>query len=558
MVQRRFPKVRDLAPLMQFKKPELNGKKRRLDAAYTIDDLRAIAKRRTPKAAFDYTDGSAESEISLARARQAFQDVEFHPDILRPAVDVDTSCEILGGPSALPFGIAPTGFTRLMQTEGETAGAAAAGAAGIPFTLSTLGTTSIEDVKAANPAGRNWFQLYVMRDREISYGLTRRAAAAGFDTLMFTVDTPIAGARLRDKRNGFSIPPQLTLSTIVNAIPRPWWWIDFLTTPPLEFASLSSTGGTVGDLLDAAMDPTISYDDLAVIRELWPGKIVIKGVQNVEDSKRLIDLGVDGIVLSNHGGRQLDRAPVPFWLLPDVVREVGKDATVMMDTGIMNGADIIAAMALGAKFTLVGRAYLYGLMAGGRDGVDRTIDILATQLRRTMRLLGVSSLEELNPSHVTQLTRLMPVPRAATEAADASPTRSRGTTSRSGTAAPGTTGGAATSSTAPASATTTRQATVEAPARTRVTRTRAAAGASAATTDGKAATGTRRGTGAASARNAAAASAASTARPKTTATKTTATKTPTRAAAKSTAPRRTAASASSAEERPEGESRAEG
>jgi L-lactate dehydrogenase (cytochrome) len=558
MVQRRFPKVRDLAPLMQFKKPELNGKKRRLDAAYTIDDLRAIAKRRTPKAAFDYTDGSAESEISLARARQAFQDVEFHPDILRPAVDVDTSCEILGGPSALPFGIAPTGFTRLMQTEGETAGAAAAGAAGIPFTLSTLGTTSIEDVKAANPAGRNWFQLYVMRDREISYGLTRRAAAAGFDTLMFTVDTPIAGARLRDKRNGFSIPPQLTLSTIVNAIPRPWWWIDFLTTPPLEFASLSSTGGTVGDLLDAAMDPTISYDDLAVIRELWPGKIVIKGVQNVEDSKRLIDLGVDGIVLSNHGGRQLDRAPVPFWLLPDVVREVGKDATVMMDTGIMNGADIIAAMALGAKFTLVGRAYLYGLMAGGRDGVDRTIDILATQLRRTMRLLGVSSLEELNPSHVTQLTRLMPVPRAATEAADASPTRSRGTTSRSGTAAPGATGGAATSSTAPASATTTRQATVEAPARTRVTRTRAAAGASAATTDGKAATGTRRGTGAASARNAAAASAASTARPKTTATKTTATKTPTRAAAKSTAPRRTAASASSAEERPEGESRAEG
>jgi L-lactate dehydrogenase (cytochrome) len=558
MVQRRFPKVRDLAPLMQFKKPDLNGKKRRLDAAYTIDDLRAIAKRRTPKAAFDYTDGSAESEISLARARQAFQDVEFHPDILRPAVDVDTSCEILGGPSALPFGIAPTGFTRLMQTEGETAGAAAAGAAGIPFTLSTLGTTSIEDVKAANPAGRNWFQLYVMRDREISYGLTRRAAAAGFDTLMFTVDTPIAGARLRDKRNGFSIPPQLTLSTIVNAIPRPWWWIDFLTTPPLEFASLSSTGGTVGDLLDAAMDPTISYDDLAVIRELWPGKIVIKGVQNVEDSKRLIDLGVDGIVLSNHGGRQLDRAPVPFWLLPDVVREVGKDATVMMDTGIMNGADIIAAMALGAKFTLVGRAYLYGLMAGGRDGVDRTIDILATQLRRTMRLLGVSSLEELNPSHVTQLTRLMPVPRAATEAADASPTRSRGTTSRSGTAAPGATGGAATSSTAPASATTTRQATVEAPVRTRVTRTRAAAGASAATTDGKAATGTRRGTGAASARSAAAASAASTARPKTTATKTTATKTPTRAAAKSTAPRRTAASASSAEERPEGESRAEG
>ncbi|MEU2205250.1 alpha-hydroxy acid oxidase [Microbacterium oleivorans] len=410
MVQRQFPKPVELLELMQFKKPELNGTKRRLDAAYTIADLRKIAKRRTPKAAFDYTDGAAEGETSLARARQAFEDVEFHPDVLRPAENVDTSVEILGGPSTLPFGIAPTGFTRLMQTEGEVAGAGAAGAAGIPFTLSTLGTTSIEGVKAANPHGRNWFQLYVMRDREISYGLAKRAAEAGFDTLQFTVDTPVAGARLRDKRNGFSIPPQLTLGTIVNAIPRPWWWIDFLTTPKLEFASLSATGGTVGDLLNAAMDPTISYEDLKVIREIWPGKIVIKGVQNVEDSKRLIDHGVDGIILSNHGGRQLDRAPIPFHLLPTVVREVGKDATVMVDTGIMNGADIVAAMALGAKFTLIGRAYLYGLMAGGRAGVDKTIEILRSEIERTMKLLGVASIAELEPRHVTQLTRLAPMP----------------------------------------------------------------------------------------------------------------------------------------------------
>ncbi|GAA1968286.1 alpha-hydroxy acid oxidase [Microbacterium deminutum] len=414
MVARQIPRPAELLELMQFKKPELDGRKRRLDAALTIYDLRAIAKRRTPKAAFDYTDGAAEGELSLARARQAFEDIEFHPGILRPAPEVDTSVQILGGPSALPFGIAPTGFTRLMQTEGETAGASAAGAARIPFTLSTLGTTSIEDVKAANPHGRNWFQLYVMRDREISYGLVRRAAAAGFDTLQFTVDTPIAGARLRDKRNGFSIPPQLTLGTIINAIPRPWWWYDFLTTPKLEFASLSSTGGgTVGELLNAAMDPTISFDDLAVIRDLWPGKIVVKGVQNVEDSARLIDAGVDGIILSNHGGRQLDRAPIPFHLLPKVVREVGKDATVMIDTGIMNGADIVASIALGAKFTLIGRAYLYGLMAGGRQGVDRTITILRTEIERTMRLLGVSSLAELEPKHVTQLARLVPIAQPA-------------------------------------------------------------------------------------------------------------------------------------------------
>lgn len=409
MVARQFPKPAELFELMRFKKPELNGKKRRLDAALTIADLQRIAKRRTPKAAYDYTDGAAEGELSLARARQAFSDIEFHPDILKPAEHVDTSIEILGGRSAMPFGIAPTGFTRLMQTEGEVAGAGAAGDAGIPFTLSTLGTTSIEDVKRANPNGRNWFQLYVMRERDISYGLVERAAAAGFDTLMFTVDTPIAGARLRDKRNGFSIPPQLSLGTIVNAIPRPWWWFDFLTTPKLEFASLNSTGGTVGELLNAAMDPTISFEDLDIIREMWPGKIVVKGVQNLPQSVELIDRGVDGIVLSNHGGRQLDRAPVPFHLLPEVVREVGRDATVMIDTGIMNGADIVASVALGAKFTLIGRAYLYGLMAGGRAGVDRTIEILRSEIERTMTLLGVASLEELEPRHVTQLRRLMPV-----------------------------------------------------------------------------------------------------------------------------------------------------
>ena len=405
MVQRQFPNPKEIREYLHFKKPELNLKKRRLENALTIYDLRKIAKRRTPASAFDYTDGAAEGEISIARARKAFEDVEFHPSILKDASEIDMSTSILGGPSSLPFGIAPTGFTRLMQTEGEVAGAGAAGAAGIPFCLSTLGTTSIEDVKATNPTGRNWFQLYVMRKREISYGLVERAAQAGFDTLFFTVDTPVAGNRMRDVRHGFSIPPQLTVKTVVDAIPRPWWWIDFLTTPPLEFASLSSTGGTVGELLNNAMDPTISFDDLKTIREMWPGKLAVKGVQNLEDSKKLADLGVDSIVLSNHGGRQLDRAPVPFLLLPEVAREVGKDVEIMVDTGIMNGADIVAALALGADFTLIGRAYLYGLMAGGRAGVDRTIEILRSQIERTMKLLQVTSIEELGPQHVTQLTR---------------------------------------------------------------------------------------------------------------------------------------------------------
>lgn len=408
MVHRQAPRPGELMELVRFKSPELSLRRRRLASALTIEDLRAVARRTTPRAAFDYTDGAADGEISLGRARAAFQDVEFHPSILRDVTTTDPSTTVLGGASTYPFGIAPTGFTRLMHAEGEVAGAAAAGAAGIPFTLSTLGTTSIEDVMAANPVGRNWFQLYVMRDRSISYDLVRRAAAANFDALFFTVDTPVAGARLRDKRNGFSIPPQLTTRTVANVLSKPRWWWDFLTTPPLEFASLSSTGGTVGELLDSAMDPGISFNDLDEIRRLWPGRLIVKGVQTVTDAVRLTDMGVDAIVLSNHGGRQLDRAPVPFHLLPSVAREVGADVEIIVDTGIMHGADVVSCLALGASFTLVGRAYLYGLMAGGREGVDRAIDILSEQVVRTMKLLQVTDVRELGPQHVTQLTQWRP------------------------------------------------------------------------------------------------------------------------------------------------------
>ncbi|SDY69527.1 alpha-hydroxy acid oxidase [Herbiconiux ginsengi] len=474
MVQRRIPKIKDLAPLMQFKAPELNAKKRRLDAALTIADLRTIAKRRTPKAAFDYTEGAAEGEISLQRARQAFEDIQFNPSILRDVSTVNTGWDVLGAPVSLPFGIAPTGFTRMMQTEGEVAGAGAAGAAGIPFALSTMGTTAIEDVKAANPSGRNWFQLYMWKDRPRSMALVERAAAAGFDTLLVTVDVPVAGARLRDKRNGFSIPPQLTAGTVVNAIPRPEWWINFLTTEPLAFASLDRWSGTVGELLDSMFDPTVTFDDLEWIKAQWPGKVVVKGVQNIADARRLTEMGVDGITLSNHGGRQLDRAPIPFHLLPDVAREFGKDMEIHLDTGIMSGADIVASVALGARFTMVGRAYLYGLMAGGRQGVDRMIDILGTQVARTMRLLGVNSLEELNPSHVTQLERLIPraVAPVVVAAAEAAPAAAAAARARAPRSAVSTTTAKAPSATSAASATKSR-------ARKPVTKTEAATGADA-------------------------------------------------------------------------------
>ena len=407
-MRRQFPRVRDLAPLIRFKKPILGATRRGLENALTIEDLRTIARRRTPKAAFDYTDGGAEAEISLARARQAFRDIEFHPEILRDVSHVRTGWDVLGAPVALPFGIAPTGFTRMMQTEGEVAGAAAAASAGIPFALSTLGTTSIEDVKAANPHGRNWFQLYMWRDRDASMALVERAARAGFDTLLVTVDVPVAGARLRDNRNGMTIPPALTARTVIDALWRPRWWIDLLTTEPLTFATMDRWPGTVAELLDNMFDPTITFDDLAWIKSQWPGKFVVKGIQTVDDARRVVELGVDGIVLSNHGGRQLDRAPVPFHLLPRVATEFGSDVEIVLDTGIMSGADVVAAVALGARFTLVGRAYLYGLMAGGRAGVDRAIEILTGELTRTMKLLGVTCLEELSPRHVTQLVRLAP------------------------------------------------------------------------------------------------------------------------------------------------------
>jgi L-lactate dehydrogenase (cytochrome) len=392
---------------------------RRLQQALTIYDLRELAKRATPKLPFDYVDGGAEAELSLRRARQAFEDIEFTPSLLtRSSGDaVDTSRLVLGSPVALPFGIAPTGFTRLAHHEGEIAGAGAAASAGIPFCLSIMGTTSIEEVRAANPNGRNWFQLYLYRDPERTSSLIDRAAHAKFDTLVVTVDVPVGGYRRRDQRNGMRARPHkgglplasLSPSAVLNVLSHPSWLINFLSSEPLTFASMDRGGGTMRALLDSMFDPTVSFEDLAALRGAWPGSLVVKGVQSMEDARRLAGMGIDGIVLSNHGGRQLDRSPIPFHLLPAVVREVGAELEVMLDTGIMSGQDIVAAIALGARFTLIGRAYLYGLMAGGREGVDRAIQILSSEITRTMGLLGVSSLEELKPKHVRQLSRLSPL-----------------------------------------------------------------------------------------------------------------------------------------------------
>jgi len=397
VVQRRVPRWSEFSELIRPRRLPGDATDRRLARAATIGDLREIARRRVPRAVFDYTDGAAGAEISLRRSREAFERVEFCPQVLRDVSVVDPSTTVLGAPSSLPLVFAPTGFTRLMHTEGEPAVARVAERVGVPYALSTMGTTSVEALAAAAPGARRWFQLYLWRDREASTTVVERARAAGYEALVLTVDTPVAGPRLRDVRNGFSIPPALTLRTFANAAVHPRWWADLLTTPPLEFASLRSWGGTVAELVDRVFEPAATLADVGALRASWPGALVVKGVLGPDDARAVVDAGADAVVVSNHGGRQLDRAPTPLEQLPAVVRAVGDRAEVLVDGGVLDGADVVAAVAMGARACLVGRAYLYGLMAGGERGVQRAADILAREIARTMQLLGVAGVAELTP-----------------------------------------------------------------------------------------------------------------------------------------------------------------
>jgi len=400
MTERQLPKWAEISPLLRTRPFELNSTTRRLAKAATIADLRSAARRRVPRAAFDYTDGAAEGEISLRRARRMFQTLEFSPSVLHDVSAPDTSTTVLGRPTAAPFAFAPTGFTRLMHHQGERAVVRVAERYGIAYALSTMATTSIEDVAAAGPAARKWFQLYVWKDRAAGEELMSRARAAGFEALMLTVDVPVAGNRLRDVRNGFSIPPTLTVKTLADIATHPAWWANLLTTAPLRFASLEGWDRTIAELIDELFDPTMTMADLEWVRNLWQGPLIIKGIQSVADATRMADAGADAIVLSNHGGRQLDRAPVPLSLVAEAVDTVGDRTEIWMDTGVMSGADIVAAVALGARNVLVGRAYLYGLMAGGEAGVERATAILLREMRRTMQLLGVRRIGELDRRHV--------------------------------------------------------------------------------------------------------------------------------------------------------------
>jgi L-lactate dehydrogenase (cytochrome) len=400
-MERKPPNWSQLKPLLTRAPRHGTRLDRRLAAAADIADLRTLGQRRAPRSVFDYVDGGAGDEIGMQRTRRAFDRIEFRPRVLRDVSAVSAETTILGVNSAMPFAFAPTGYSRMMHTDGECAVARVAARAGVPYSLSTVGTTTPEDVARASGDGQRWFQLYVWNDRQRSAAIIERARAAGFSALVLTVDVPVGGSRLRDVRNGLTIPPTLTWRTFLNGALHPRWLFDFLTTPPPTFAMLDAGPKTPMAYVAGRMfDPSVSFADLDWFRQIWPGPIVIKGVTTVDDAVLLADAGMDAIILSNHGGRQLDRSATPLELLPAVVEQVGDRIEVLLDGGIRSGADIVAAIALGAKAVLIGRAYLYGLMAGGEKGVQRAYDLLAADVRRSMQLLGATSIAELHPGLV--------------------------------------------------------------------------------------------------------------------------------------------------------------
>ncbi|HEY7042532.1 MAG TPA: alpha-hydroxy acid oxidase, partial [Nocardioidaceae bacterium] len=316
MTARHLPRWSELQPLLRPKPVRLSPTERRLSTAASISDLRRMAKRRAPRAVFDYTDGAAGDEISLRRSRQVYAQLEFSPSVLRDVSAIDTSTTLLGKSAALPLVFAPTGFTRMMHTQGEPAVGRVAARTGIPYALSTMGTTSVERLASEVPDVRRWFQLYVWRDREASSDLVARAKEAGYDALILTVDVPVPGPRLRDVRNGLTIPPALSLRTVAEGALHIGWWFDLLTTEALEFASLRDSEGTVAELIARMFDPATTMDDIDWLRSTWDGPLIVKGIQTAADACRVVDAGADALIVSNHGGRQLDRAPTPLEVLP--------------------------------------------------------------------------------------------------------------------------------------------------------------------------------------------------------------------------------------------------
>jgi len=363
--------------------------------AQTIEDLARAAKKRVPKVVFDYVEGSALDEIGYSRAQRAIRRVQFNSRILRDVSQVDPSEEIFGKKVDLPIVFAPTGYTRLMHHVGEPAVASAATKNNLIYSLSTMGTVSPQELAEAVPDSRRWFQLYVMKNREDSVAIIKQAREAGFESLILTVDTTVGGIRLRDLRNGLTIPPRIRISTVFAIAGKPTWWLNLFTTKKLEFAAFRGWDKSLLELSNTIYSPAISHEDIKWLQSAWDGPIIVKGVHSVADAKMLADLGVQGIVLSSHGSRQLDRGLVPIEILPEVVKAVGDKMDVFIDGSFMSGQDVYAAIALGAKAVFVGRAYLYGVMADGERGVEKVIELMRRDFVNTMALTGNRNLAEV-------------------------------------------------------------------------------------------------------------------------------------------------------------------
>ncbi len=384
----------EIRQLIQMKPVELDATRRRLSGCHDIADMRAAGRRLTPRPVFDYVDGGADEELSMAANVRAFRRWRFQPRALAEITAVDTATRVLDRDLPLPLVLAPTGYTRMMHPAGEIGAARSAQRHGLPYTLSTMATTTIEAVAEATRPDL-WFQLYILKDSGLTKELVDRAAAAGYRVLVVTVDTVVTGHRTRDQRNGLTIPPALTNRTLASIAARPGYWLRMLRGEAIDFANFAGSGATTIARTGTLFNPTVGWDDIVSLRDGWPGKLILKGPISPEDARRAVSLGADGLQLSNHGGRQLDRAVSPIDLVAPVRESVGPDVSLLVDSGVRHGSDIAVALALGADACAIGRAYLYGLMVGGERGVDQVLDILADQFSRTLHLLGVRSAADL-------------------------------------------------------------------------------------------------------------------------------------------------------------------
>lgn len=389
--------------VVQLRPIEFDPVTRRLARAADLGDLRQIAKRRLPAGVFDYIDGGAEDELSLERNVSSFRRVELRPRVLRDVAKIDTTTTILGKPRPLPLVLSPTGFTRIADPQGELAVARSAAKLGIPYSLSTMGTRSIEEVASVSN-GPLWFQVYTWKDRGLVKDLLARAAEADYEAIILTVDTAVLGRRERDVRRGYTLPPKVGLDTILDGILHPSWTVDFLRNDPIKFASVASNNDaddgssavSLSEYINSQFDAALSWADVEWLQSVWDGPIVLKGIQTVADAKLAVDAGVDAIALSNHGGRQVDGAPSIIELVEPVAQEVGGSIEILCDGGLRRGSDIVKAIALGATACMAGRAYLYGLGAAGERGVDHVLQFLVEGMERTMALSGTQQVSDIS------------------------------------------------------------------------------------------------------------------------------------------------------------------